>query len=291
MTNIRKNATKTLKKKKNAARQKRKLILFQARLVQLKDAGIVTVEGHGAQKAYTFEEETLANMRELQRQTGERTANKINSLQRYDVAVLMLYPKPASLNEIPASGPNNKLAWPNKRPITDPDMQVDVFKFAEYIGFTRSHARYILDQEYAGKLPTYTSFCMLKDEAIKFTAEHGGLYFLYQYDHNELAREQRQSLGVVTRASVSVRCPVPYMFTRSGDEVGSRYARVRCKINIPGYDNVESDPTKDPYKFDGFVTPNGSWWQCLLQARPNRNRGEHRGDLMVTYTEAMVKKA
>lgn len=159
-----------------------------------------------------------------------------------------------------------------------------VFSFGENIGLSRGRARYMIDQEYARQVPTYSFATQSKKDAERFTAAHGGLYLLYRHDVNSVTRKAGDAQGLLVRAAISIRYPVPYS---SRDTRNQGLRRVRCKVNLPSYN--EARPAL-LYKYDGYVVPQRERWCWLLQARPVRDDSDI-SDLILMYTNTPTSRA
>lgn len=176
-------------------------------------------------------------------------------------------------------------------PISDANKRLSVFEFGNCIGFSRAQSRFILDHSFAAVFPSFSTFSVGNATTRKFAEAHGGVYYLYRLDRNEALRKQGFPLGVVSRADVIVRYPVPY---KGLSLTGGKSFRIRCKMNIPeypdpneypvpkGYPNLTEDP--DFFKYDGFVSKKGStWWQWLFQSRQGEKRNSE--DLILMYSQ------
>jgi hypothetical protein len=164
--------------------------------------------------------------------------------------------------------------------------EVTVRAFADRIGFDRQRARFIIDSMRASELPTYNAVSQGWAPAERFAARYGGLYYLYRHDLNDHTRTNDAPAGVIVRATLSIRYPVPY---RAYDAMKKRgESRIRCKLIIPAYGGRNASRS---LSYDGFVGPKGRWHQFLFQARRNSKdpHTREREDLILMYTEGLAR--
>ena len=171
-----------------------------------------------------------------------------------------------------------------EKPFSDPNKQLGVFTFGEKMGIDRSTSRFLIDNHYANYFPTYGSFADTAKPTTDFVLQNGGVYSLYRFDNNRKTQSLGYSSGIVTVSRMSIRYPVPY---KGDTATGREKFRIRTKLNVPkylSYDDFLNGEKPDFFKYDGYVSQNGSkWWQWLLQCRklPHKKGDE---DLILLYT-------
>jgi len=106
---------------------------------------------------------------------------------------------------------------------------------------------------------------------------------MYRHDRNSITDRHYGPLGIMTRATISIRYPVPYTPLASKSEGRSR---IRCKLNIPATsERTDGSQPVEVYKYDGYVSRSGKYWQWVFQGRPD-DRRQHRGDdMLLMYTK------
>lgn len=257
-------------------RAQRKMMLLYARLLEL-CAPDASVHGGKVVKSADGEQfcletgtslKPLVSVRDIREWRAERKPQS-TTIGQVDRAVTAVFPADS----------------PRQHAVSDPDRVVDVFEFAQRIGISPARARYIIDYEYASKLPTYSAVTQGGGSAKELTLTHGGLYSLYRHDNNLATRKNGSPRGIITRSTLSIRYPVPYK-PHDADIKGDK--RVRCKLNVPGYGNHGAAP----FKYDGYVASNrGSWSQFLFQGRPGAGRNPDSEDLILMYTEPFGERS
>lgn len=270
-------------------RPQRKLILLYARLRELEATREMVNGGRIGRQERTFvleregrKPQGLVNIRALEEKRASRLPNT-DSLEEFDDAVVALFPG----------------VWPNDTPVSDKAKTIDVDTFGMRIGFKDpSRVRYVIDHDYASMLPTFSAVTQPNGEADEFTETHGGLYLLYRHDANDSTHSNGVAQSVVTRATLSIRYPVPYK-PHESDQQGT--SRIRCRLNIPPYqpgaapERAEASSAVAPddtalYRYDGYVGSKGEkWWHFLLQARQDSKRSRHSEDLILMYTERFAE--
>lgn len=183
-------------------------------------------------------------------------------------------------------------AFPVDDPITNDDF--DVLDFGKSLGITEDRARYVIDSYFACHLPNYSALTQAEPEANAFIEQFGGLYYLYRYDRNSaLPSVPIEHSGIVIRAGISVRYPLPFTTLVSKRGKRRRWRRVRCKLVAPLY--ITSKPKKRTasYEYDGFVSPalGGHFMHWLLDSRGYPSRaGQHMQqrykDVALMYSES-----
>lgn len=162
-------------------------------------------------------------------------------------------------------------------PISDPFDQLNAFEFGQVLGFDRRKSRFIIDRQYAYDLPTYSSVTCLHSDGKDFTRKWGGAYYLYRKDRNSLTSNISPP-GVFLRGALIVRYPV--VFSPYDSMLNTLY-RIRCKLNIPAYDQRTENSI--PYSYDGYLGfKNCNWWNLLFQGRKGKYED---GDLMTLYVQ------
>lgn len=255
----------------------RKILLFYSRIKELYNSGELVngykIEKETANQQYFIrngekyhDTKTIYGINDAKLRKSIVKPNKY-TLKKYDREILILFPEQN---------------WTKSNSLTAPfsDNEIGVFKFAETIGFNKERARYIIDCEYASMLPAFSSVVTYRYSVAKdFVSDFGGLYLLYRIDSNNDTQNSNNPLGVVTKATLSIRYPVPFKAFNSEKD---GYARIRCKLNIPSFSNPNSI-----YKYDGFVVRKGKYLQWLFQARHNPSEGHDYEDVILFYTAMM----
>lgn len=254
----------------------KKLILLSNLLEELEKAGRdinggkVKIERNALGDQFCFIKDgnaprDLFQCRALQSHSADQKPNK-ESLENADDSVLALFPE----------------GWGDEHPVSSDG--IGVFEFANHIGYDNSHARYLIDVTCASRLPSFSAVTLTNTRARKFTEDFGGLYYLYRHDRNRLVRKPPYNEGVLVRATLSIRYPVPI---KSLDSNKKGHSRIRCKLNLPAYDQDKLDGAEaDIYKYDGYVSSKGKWWQWIFQVRQSDPpRKPDLIDLMLMYTE------
>jgi hypothetical protein len=258
-------------------RTQRKFILLYARLMELYRSHEPVRGGHielyGPPKAFVWRDS----------KGREREIVQLDYLKEHRTAAVPRRPHPdefdarrVPLDTLDEIIPDLFSNMPRGSAPVSNDRQ-GVFSFAENIGLSRGRARYIIDQEYARQVPSYSFATQSAADADRFTAAHGGLYLLYRHDINSVTYKTGNAQGLLARGALSIRYPVPY---NARDSLGKGLRRVRCKLNLPSYNDERPAPI---YKYDGYVVRRGERWCWLLQARPVRDESGF-SDLILMYT-------
>ena len=255
----------------------KKLILLSKRLEELAEtgrkinSGFVAVVHTALGDQYRFSRKGAAphdlfECRALQSHLTDQKPHE-KTLLIADESLLALYPK----------------GWADDHPISGE--ATGVFEFANRIGYDNSHARYLIDVTCAAKLPSFSAVTLTNASARKFTEDFGGLYYLYRHDRNRRVRKAPYNEGILVRATLSIRYPVPIKSLGSNKKGQSR---IRCKLNLPAYDrNRPAGSEPEIYKYDGYVSKKGKWWQWIFQVRQSDPpRKPDLIDLMLMYTES-----
>lgn len=255
-----------------------KIMLFNARLVELERTKEAVANGRigyseGSKKNRNFElrldaappgtdHEQLLNVDKLSKHSAARKPQLKKSLKDIDQKVCRLFPD----------------KFPGGEPVSSDSVSLQ--KFAEAIGFKDGRWRYIIDYIHASELPTYSAVAQPSGNAERFTDKFGGLYFLYRHDLNDLTKKE-SDLGLIIRATLSIRYPVPFK-PYDADRDGE--SRIRCKRVIPYY----GAGSRRRLAYDGYLGPKGEWHQFLFQARRFQGAdaaGAQPDDLILMYTE------
>lgn len=264
-------------------RSQRKITLFHARLSILAQSaetqsGYTVVKTRESEPAFVLErgeEEIRVGIARDLRDQGVLRKPQDETLAHLDAVTARLYP-----SEVLSPAPFSNDA-------------LGVFTFGAAIGFDMPTVRHVIDHAYAGALPTFNAMTMGWAAADRFIGSFGGLYHLYRLDRNEETRAAGHPVGVVVRATLSLRYPVPYKAYQSARK---GRCRIRCKLNLPAYDGPTRDapqPKGAPppcYKYDGYVSPKGpAWWQWLFQSRRVSTPQRNEEDLILFYTEKLKR--
>jgi len=175
-----------------------------------------------------------------------------------------------------------ELAKATSEPISDSE-NLSVSKFGQIIGLTKDESRYVIDKEYAANFPMLRSLSIGPKPAKMFCKEYGGCCSLYRHDQNSVTAERGYPNGVLIRAAVSVRYPVPH---KSFGSQSKGACNIRAKLNLPSY----SHKKLKTYEYDGLVGHAGStWWAWMFQGRFGDSNTAIE-DLMMMYTGDLQKK-
>jgi hypothetical protein len=179
--------------------------------------------------------------------------------------------------------------WPSSEPIRD--RGISVLEFGELLGLEKPHSRYIIDKHYAANFPMFSALEQSNNAALKFCESFAGCFCLYRYDINQEVNFKRFPNGILIRASLSVRYPVPQKPFFADGKGGSS---IRTKLNVPSY----RDKGFSLYEYDGLVgiktgrkitkkKSHKKWWTWLFQGRFG-DEFKHIEDFILMYTEAFT---
>ena len=260
-------------------RAQRKAMLLQNRLEELvkarapiDDAGTKIIKPGG--RAYfledtagtSFPEEGLLKTSELDAWTKGRDPKrggdeKQGGLEKLDVVARLISVADA----------------PRDNAVSDDNFRV--FEFGRSIGLDEGRVRYAIDTKVAGNFPMFRTVVKKQAEAKRFCEDYSGCYLLYRHDMNSAVDISEFPLGILVRAPITIRYPVPYKAYSQQREVTKR---IRCKLNIPDY---RQSADGGVFKYDGVVGRGRSWWTWLFQGRFNPH-SELTEDLILMYTQA-----
>lgn len=181
--------------------------------------------------------------------------------------------------------------FPATRSIAQPirEAKLTPAQFSEMIGIHAAQGRYVVDCLYSSHFPMFSAFEQSSTAADEFCQKFAGCYYLYRYDFNQAVDDEKYPNGLLIRATLSIRYPVPYKaYTTESDATKS----VRAKLNLPSYHDTDFEL----YEYDGIVgmkagrkisSKKKQWWTWLFQGRFGDDNS-HIEDLALVYTEAMT---
>lgn len=165
------------------------------------------------------------------------------------------------------------------------------FGFGQLLGFGEGQCRYIVDTKYSEYLPFITAMSNSRSAAKQYCETHSGCYHLYRYDLNPAVDFKKYPQGVIVKATLAIRYPVPAKPFAIDSKQGAEC--VRAKLNIPSYNDKEPEL----YKYDGLVgvskgstkvkSSSRKWMAWIFQGRFGEAHQDME-DLILMYTRYPV---
>lgn len=165
------------------------------------------------------------------------------------------------------------------------DSKLSATKFGKIIGMEKHECRYVIDKEFAANFPMLRALSFTTNKpATEFCENNSGCYTLYRKDYNSVTAKKGFPNGVLIRAAISVRYPIPHKaFNSKKQKQGN--CNVKVKLNLPSYlhENLSI------YEYDGLIgNAADKWWSWMFQGRFGDSNTDFE-DLMMMYTDKLEK--